>query len=284
MAIFYNQATLSYRGLTTTSNTTVGEITEAVSAVKTALIDTYSAGDTITYVISLVNNDAVNQTGLTVTDDLGAYTIGSTSAVPLSYVDGSVKYFVNGVLSTPPTVTAGTNLVFGGLNIPAGGSAVLVYETTATNSAPLGEGGVITNTAVITGTGLSTPISTSETINAVEESNLSIIKSVSPLTVSENGTLTYTFIIQNYGNTEATVADNVVITDTFNPILSGISATYNGAPWTSPTNYTYNETTGLFSTIAGQITVPAATFTQNPATGEITVTPGISTLTVTGTI
>jgi len=284
MAIFYNQATLSYRGLTTTSNTTVGEITAAISAVKTALTETYSAGENVTYVISLVNNDTTNYTGLTVTDDLGAYAIGATSAVPLRYVDGSVKYYVNGVLTAPPTVTTGTNLVFGGLNIPAGGNAVLVYEATVTNTAPLAENGTITNTAVITGGGLSTPISTSETINVIEESNLSIVKSVSPLTVSENGTLTYTFVIQNYGNTEAAVADNVVVTDTFNPILSGISVTYNGAPWTSPTNYTYNEATGLFSTIPGQITVPAATFTQNPTTGEITVTPGVSTLTVTGTI
>ena len=284
MAIFYNQATLSYRGLTTTSNTTVGEITAAISAVKTALTETYSAGENVTYVISLVNNDTTNYTGLTVTDDLGAYTIGATSAVPLRYVDGSVKYYVNGVLTAPPTVTTGTNLVFGGLNIPACGNAVLVYEATVTNTAPLAENGTITNTAVITGGGLSTPISTSETINVIEESNLSIVKSVSPLTVSENGTLTYTFVIQNYGNTEAAVADNVVVTDTFNPILSGISVTYNGAPWTSPTNYTYNEATGLFSTIPGQITVPAATFTQNPTTGEITVTPGVSTLTVTGTI
>ena len=284
MAIFYNQATLSYRGLTTTSNTTVGEITAAISAVKTALTETYSAGDNITYAIGLVNNDPVNQTGLTVTDNLGAYAIGTTSAVPLRYVDGSVKYFVNGVLTTPPTVTTGTNLVFRGLNIPAGGSAVLIYETTVTNAAPLGEGGAITNTAVISGNRLTKGVSTSETIYATEESNLSIIKSLSPLTVSENGTLTYTFVIQNFGNTEATVADNVIVTDTFNPILSGISVTYNGAAWTSPANYTYNEATGLFSTIPGQITVPAATFTQNPATGEITVTPGISTLTVTGTI
>ena len=111
-----------------------------------------------------------------------------------------------------------------------------------------------------------------------------IQKSLNPLTVNESGTITYTFTIQNFGNTEATVADNVVVTDTFTPSLSGISVTYNGAPWTSPANYTYNETTGVFSTNPGQITVPAATFTQNPATGEITVTPGVSTIIVTGTI
>ena len=49
-------------------------------------------------------------------------------------------------------------------------------------------------------------------------------------------------------------------------------------------NYTYNEATGLFATLAGQITVPAATYTQDPTPGAYSVTPGISTLVVTGTI
>jgi hypothetical protein len=34
----------------------------------------------------------------------------------------------------------------------------------------------------------------------------------------------------------------------------------------------------------GQILVPAATYTQDPLTGEYSVTPGIATLIVTGTI
>jgi len=42
--------------------------------------------------------------------------------------------------------------------------------------------------------------------------------------------------------------------------------------------------TGVFNTIAGQITVPAATYTQNPATGIWTLTPGVSVLKVTGTV
>ena len=48
-------------------------------------------------------------------------------------------------------------------------------------------------------------------------------------------------------------------------------------------NYTYDETTGAFATVAGQITVPAATFTQN-ADGSYTTNPGVTVLTVTGKI
>ena len=51
-----------------------------------------------------------------------------------------------------------------------------------------------------------------------------------------------------------------------------------------PANYTYNETTGEFSTLPGVITVPAASYEQNTETGNITITPGVTVITVTGTI
>ena len=101
---------------------------------------------------------------------------------------------------------------------------------------------------------------------------------------TENGTLTYTFLIQNTGNTAADAATAAEIIDTFDPILSNIAVSYNGTPLAAGTDYTYNEATGLFATTAGRITVPAAAYTQDPATGNWIVTPGTGTLTVTGTI
>lgn len=136
----------------------------------------------------------------------------------------------------------------------------------------------------ITGGGLADPITATETVSPVASPDLTITKSVSPSIVPANGQLTYTFVIENYGNTEAAVGDNVTITDTFNPVLRNISVTYNGNAWTETTNYTYNETTGAFATVAGLITVPAATFAQNAATGVITTTPGTAVVTVTGNI
>ena len=76
----------------------------------------------------------------------------------------------------------------------------------------------------------------------------------------------------------------MIVTDTFNPILNPISVTYNGATWTEGVNYTYSETTGEFATLPGQITVPAATYTQDPESGIITETPGFAIITVTGTV
>ena len=76
MAQFTNFATLSYSGGTTDSNTVTGELLEILSATKSAVAENYTAGDSITYVISLVNSGAVALTGLTVTDDLGGYSCG----------------------------------------------------------------------------------------------------------------------------------------------------------------------------------------------------------------
>ena len=113
---------------------------------------------------------------------------------------------------------------------------------------------------------------------------LTITKSVSPVPVTENGTLTYTFLIQNAGSAPADIGTDAVIVDTFNPLLSNLAVSFNGTAWAETTNYTYDETTGVFTTIAGQITVPAATYTQNPVTGVWTADPGVSTLVVKGTI
>ena len=53
MATFYNQATLSYNGNTTTSNITTGELLEVLSATKTALSNSYTQGSSLTYILAL---------------------------------------------------------------------------------------------------------------------------------------------------------------------------------------------------------------------------------------
>ena len=283
MASFTNFATLSYNGGTTNSNIVTGEILEALTVVKTAVSANYSAGDRITYALSLVNTGTTAVTDYTVTDNLGSYTVGANTVYPLAYNAGTVRYYINGVLQAAPAVTAGPPLTVTGLTVPAGGNAVLIYETTATNVAPLATGNSITNTATITGGGLTNPITAQATVETANSADLTISKALSPTTVTENGQITYTFVISNTGNTEATAADNVIVTDTFDPILRNIAVTYNGTAWTEGTNYTYNATTGVFTTLAGQITVPAASFTQN-TDGTFTVTPGTATLVITGTI
>ena len=282
MAIFTNQATLSYRNNVVTSNVVTGTILEVLSTTKNALVGSYASGDTVTYVISISNSGSTAMTGVNVTDDLGAYTFGATTLVPLTYVDGSLAYYINGVLQPTPTVVGAPALTVSNLTIPAGGNAILVYEATVNEFAPLAAGGEITNTATVTsGNEL---VTASETVTVRNAPLLSITKGLSPTTVSENGQLTYTFTLQNFGNTDAVATDNVVVSDTFDPALENITVVYNGDTLVANVDYTYDQATGLFTTVPGRITVPAATFVQDPVSGEWVISPGVSTLTVTGTI
>ena len=161
---------------------------------------------------------------------------------------------------------------------------VLIYEADVNTFAPLGEGDSIVNSATITSGGISTPLTVTETITPVAEPMLTITKSISPVPVAENGTVTYTFVIRNSGNAPADAAANVTLTDTFLPVLSDLTVLLNGAEIAEGTGYTYAITEGDFATVPGVITVPAATYTQDPVTGVWSVTPGVTTLTVSGTI
>lgn len=281
---FTNQATLSYRGNVTISNIVSGELVAVLSVSKTALTETYGADDIVTYAVNLVNSGTTAYTGLTLTDDLGGYTYGANTLVPLTYVDGSLRYFINGSLQATPTPTTASPLTLSGISVPAGGNALLVYEARVNSFAPLATEGSITNTVTVAGGGLTSSVQADNTITARDDAYLTINKAVSPATVAENGTLTYTFTIQNYGNTEAVTTDDVVVTDTFTPILSPITVTYEGSVWTEGTQYTYDAATGVFATVAGQITVPAATYARDAATGAVIVTPGVRVLTVSGTV
>ncbi len=286
MATFTNQATLSYNGRLTNSNITTGELLDAVSLTKTAISTSYGENDSAVYAINIVNTGNTPLTNVTITDNLGAYTVGTvptqTTVYPLDYVDGSAKLFINGVLSTAPATTATPPLVFSGITIPTGANATLIYEATPNSFAPLGQTDTITNSATLTADGVAA-ITDDATLAAGIGADLTITKALSPAVVTDNNELTYTFIIQNTGNAEVT-GDDVIVTDTFNPILNPITVTYNGTAWTEGTNYSYNSTTGEFATLPGQITVPAATFTQDPATGVITRSPGVVVISVTGTV
>lgn len=283
MATFTNQAQLSYNNTVTNSNIAVGEILEVLTVTKTAVVDEYTQNDTVTYVVQLVNSGETALTGLTVTDDLGAYTFDALNLVPLTYVANSVKYFSNGVLQPAPVTTAGPPLVISGITVPANGNATIVYEAQVNEYAPLSAGAQVENQVTVSGGGI-TAVTATEVITVASGAILSINKTVSPVPVTENGRLTYTFTIQNTGNEEVVATDNAFITDTFDPILSDLVVTFNGTAWAETTNYTYDETTGQFATVAGQVTVPAATYVQDPTTGTWTITPGVSVLTVTGTV
>lgn len=284
MAIFSNQATLTYNGNTTNSNIAYGEILDVLALTKTAIEGTYAPGSFVTYAVTLRNTGNTALTNLTLTDDLGGYDVGGTIVYPLTYRDGSATLFIDGVPQADPAVTAGPPLVFSGINLPGGSDAVLIYQAEVTAYANPDADGQITNTVTATGAGLSAPVTATATVNAETAPLLTISKSITPTQVVDNDRVTYTFVIQNSGNRAVVATDDAAISDVFDPVLTALAVTFDGAAWTEGTQYNYDEATGLFTTVPGQIVVPAATYTQDPVTGAYTVTPGVATLVVTGTI
>ena len=284
MAVFSNQATLTYNGTSTNSNIAFGEILDVLTVTKTPVEQTYSQGDTVTYTVALRNTGGTALNGLTVTDDLGGYDFSGNTVYPLTYVEGSILYYVDGVLQPTPTVTAGPPLTITGINLPANGDAVIVYQAIANGFANPEIGGVVTNTVTVTGDGLSAPITATATVDAETGAELTISKSITPAQVVDNDRVTYTFVIENSGNQAVTTEDTAVVVDTFNPILTDLVVSFNGTPLAEGTDYTYDQATGLFQTLPGAISVPAASYTRDETTVEYIATPGISTLTVTGTI
>lgn len=285
MSTITNQATLSYNNVVTNSNVVTATVLDPLGASKTAVGAVYGPNDNITYIINVTNTSSITYSNLTISDNLGSYLLGASTIVPLSYVGGSALYYINGVPQTAPlTVNPGPPLVFSGITLTAGSNLIVVFQASVNEYAPLATGSQITNTAQITANNVTTPITVTETVLAQAAPMLSITKTMSPLSISDNEPVTYSFIIQNTGNTAITAADNVIVGDVFDPPISITGVTFNSADWVLNTNYSYNPSTGVFASLANQITVGAATYVQNPTTGVFTVSPGVSILNVTGTI
>ena len=285
MATFYNQAKLTFDGKTLTSNQTEGEVVTRVTLTKTAVSSDYGPDENIVYAITLVNTDDTAKTNVTVADNLGIFKpAAGPEIVPLSYVGGSVLYYQNGILQSSPSVSAGPPLVISGITIPAGGNVIILYEVKANEYAPRGENATIKNSVEATGEGLCEELSDSTVISTRNEPMLSIAKAICPESVSCGDQVTYTFIIQNTGNTPVVATDNLVVSDLFNPVLTDIVASLNGTPLSEESQYAYTEQTAEFTTIGGAILVPAATFTRDSETGLISTAPGVAVLTVSGRI
>lgn len=287
MATFYNQATLIFNSSQTNSNITEGELLIGITATKSALTTDYIKGDGITYAVSIVNSGVIAENGITVTDNLGTYTPGALAfpVTPLEYIENSARLYINGILADAPEVTTRDGSVtFSGIDLAAGENALLVYEARANEYAPLSAGQSITNIVNISRTAIAETVTDSATVPVREWTSLTIAKALCPGVISNNGEITYTFIIQNTGNTPAAATDNVIIADTFAPALRGIRVTLDGVELDDGVGYTYDEDTGEFRTSEGALPVPAATFARNPETGAVSITPGVTVITVTGNI
>jgi uncharacterized repeat protein (TIGR01451 family) len=284
MAIITNQANLTYTYGTTTasvlSNIAATELSSPLTAQKRTLDDAYRLNTDLTYIISLTNESGSAITDLPVLDNLGAYTPdGATAPVrPLTYT-GPAALYIDGVFSTELTPALQENgVLFTIPEIPAGSSALLLYKATVNGFAPLAPGSEIKNVASI---GAADPVTVSASVPVASYADVSITKEMTPDPVTEGETMTVTFTIENRGNEAAT---DLRIVDDFPLALTDVAVSVNGAPITDFTFENSTLTVPAAGSTRTTLSVPAATFTQDAATGAVTVVPGVLTVTMTGIV
>lgn len=282
-----NQATVTFnydsQAGEATSNIATATLLDVLTIDKNAIQGAYQRNQILTYSISIENTSAAAMTNVTAVDDLGTYTIpGPVSVTPLTYI-GPAALYVNGVFSANITATTGAhNVTFAVGTIAVGDTVTIVYTVQVNEYALLAVGSTITNTATVNADGLAAPLTTAFTLPVADFAEIVITKDMSPDPVIDGETLTYTFLIYNYGNT---IATDLILTDTFDPAPATPLVVRRDGVVVDPANYTY--AAGTLTLPTGgvyTITVAAATYAQDPVTGIVTVTPGLTTITVAGTI
>lgn len=205
-----NQATLLYNNVTTNSNTAVTRILSLydLTATKEALLDTYTPGQTITYITRVENTGSAPLYNLTIVDNLADGLI--------RYINTSVEGYLNGspieiaVQTTTNSATFKVNSI-----VEPTDNVLIIFETTTPTSNP----DTLTNTQTITANGGSTtgPVITvkpdpTATVTIANYAALEMTKSVDKSSIYSGESLVYTFKIINRGNETAT---NVAFSDIF---------------------------------------------------------------------
>lgn len=287
MATIENFATVTYTSggvfETKVSNLAEIELDSSLDFSKITLGTTYTAGSSVTYILSVTNGSTATVSNIAITDNLGTFTQDTTEITPLTF-DSPALLLINGQdasaqLTTDTSVTGAVTFTIPSL--APGATANIIYNATPNTFAPLTSGSTITNTAELTSDSDCADGSATATITVLDAADVEVVKTMSPNPVVCGDTVTYTIRIYNYGNIPA---ENVQLTDTFTPAPENITVSRNGVPLVA-TDYDYTD--GTLTVPAGGAdadTVPAATFTRDTTTGEITVSPGVVEYVITGNI
>lgn len=286
MATIENFATVTYTSggvlETKVSNLAEIELDSSIDFSKVTLGTNYTAGSSVTYILSVTNGSTATVSNISITDNLGTFTQDTTELTPLTF-NTPALLLINGqdasAQLTTDTSVAGA-VTFTIPSLAPGATANIIYNATPNEFAPLESGSTITNTAELASDSDCANGSATATITVLDTADVEVVKTMSPNPVVCGDTVTYTIRIYNYGNIPA---ESVQLTDTFTPAPTNITVFRNGVALNA-TSYDYTD--GTLVVPAGDAdadTVPAATFTREES-GEIIVTPGVVEYVITGTI
>lgn len=279
--IIPNQASIRYRygetDATALSNIATAALAQPLSVDKSSLESVYRAGDELTYILAVTNGGTIALTNVTLQDTLGTFTSGTEQITPLAFVPDALLFIDGankGVIT--PAITD-NSITFTIPSLPGQSAALIVYKVTPNEFAPLAEDAQITNTVTASADGITEPVTDSLTVTADSYADVDIFKSMT----TDGDTITYTFDITNSGNAPA---EDIILTDAFDPAPASITVSVNGAVFPA-TDYTYaGGVLTLPNATGNALTLPPATITTDPVTGEVTLTPSSLTITVVGTL
>ena len=285
MPTIENFATVRYTSggvpVTTVSNIAQIDLASSVTFNKRTVGNAYSEGDLVTYIMTVSNTSSNPLNTVSITDNLGTFTYQTGELTPLTYV-GPAILLVDGQdasanLTTDSSVPS--QLVFTIPALAAGATANIIYTARVNEFAPLELDSTIVNDATLTTDSDCADGNATATVTVAPAADVSIFKQMSPNPVVCGDTVTYTILLYNYGNI---AAENVQLTDVFDPIPANITVSRNGV-LLDGTAYIYENGTLTVPATASE-TIPAATFTRDATTGEVVVTPGTVEYVITGTI
>lgn len=287
MATIENYATVRYtsNGVTATTVSNLAEVSleSSVSLTKIPLSTTYSEDSTLTYILTIQNASGASLTNVRIEDNLGTFSFNTTELTPLTY-NGNAVLLINGQdAGTQLEIdnTLSSLLIFTIPSLASGAVANIIYNVKINEFAPLEANATIQNTATLSADTECAEGTASAVVTTVNGANITVFKQMSPNPVICGDSLTYSIKVYNYGNA---VAENVQISDVFDPVPSNITVTRNGTA-VPATDYSYeNGVLTVPATTATGDTVPAATFTRDDTTGSVTVAPGLIEYIITGTI
>lgn len=255
-----NQASTDYQfngssdvfSTTSNINEIVLEDSQGISLTKSSNVDTFAAGEIITYTVNITNNSSQFFTGVRIIDNLGS---GN-----LSYVIGSARLTV-GSLTYPVTPVSTNPLTFTLQQLNVGASMTLTYNCQVIFNLPSSVQ-TITNTVQgigYTSTGTVTGFA-SNTIEKKTNGEFSIIKESSQTSVLPNQIFSYYITLLNNTDTSAVATDitdnlpdNFVVSSIFLRIGNGANIELVA------TDYTIDATNTIIlpSASGPTVTVPA---------------------------
>ena len=281
-----NQASIryNYSGAgtgTAVSNTVTTNLLDryTLAATKTPLSSTFRPGENVTYVIRVENNGSGDLYNVTIADDLGG-----GADTPLVYNPASLRAYVDSIpVTISPVVQGGTLTAVLPAPLPAGTAAILVYTAQVRPDVDFTLQS-ITNTVAVTANGGSAAgpavtVTPSPTATLLRDSyaEVTLYKEADKQSVMAGEPLTYTFTMTNTGNQ---AAGAVTLTDTLPAGFAVTQVTVDSGAGTvvlPSTGYTVDTTTNT-------ITIPSATGTPIQVAAATAAAPGVTTVTVTGTV